>query len=166
MSEALTGADAGTGAGMGERHAAIILDSYQKLLGKPLLERGDKESAAELLFGAELVVLSHGTQPDPVLNYGNRAALTLWEMDWEAFTVIESKHTAEPMIQAERQRFLEAVAKQGYIDDYSGIRISSSGRRFRIEEAVVWNLFDENGEYYGQAAAFANYTFVDGKEGL
>ncbi|SFT28000.1 MEKHLA domain-containing protein [Paenibacillus sp. BC26] len=149
-----------TGVGAGERHAAIILNSYNRLLGKPLIPQGEQESAAEALFHADLVVLSHGTQQDPVLNYGNRAALSLWEMDWEAFTQIESKHTAEPMMQEERQRFLEAVAGQGYIDDYNGIRISSSGRRFRIEQAVVWNLYDEAGAYYGQAAAFANYTFV------
>ncbi|RAP74969.1 MEKHLA domain-containing protein [Paenibacillus montanisoli] len=155
-----------TGAGAGERHAEIILDSYNKLLGRPLLEREERDSAAESLFQADMVVLSHGTQADPVLNYGNRAALSLWEMDWEAFTRIESRHTAEPMIQAERQRFLEAVARQGYIEDYSGIRISGSGRRFRIEEAVVWNLYDEAGAYYGQAAAFAHYTFADGRENL
>ncbi|SDX75051.1 MEKHLA domain-containing protein [Paenibacillus sp. CF384] len=149
-----------TGIGAGERHAAIILNSYNRLLGKPLIPQAEQESAAEALFHADLVVLSHGTQQDPVLNYGNRAALALWEMDWDAFTRIESKHTAEPMIQEERQRFLEAVAGQGYIDDYSGIRISSSGRRFRIEQAIVWNLYDEAGEYYGQAAAFANYTLV------
>lgn len=155
------------GIGATERHANIILNSYNRLLGKPLLEseaaRGS--SMAELLFGAPIVVLSHGTQADPVLNFGNRAALGLWEMDWDAFTQIESRHTAEPMIQAERQRFLEVVEKQGYIDDYNGIRISSSGRRFRIEQAVVWNLHDEDGAYYGQAAAFRTYTFVQEGEG-
>ncbi|SEO50018.1 MEKHLA domain-containing protein [Paenibacillus sp. OV219] len=149
------------GIGASERHANIILDSYHRLIGRPLVEReATHESAAALLFEAPIVVLSHGTQADPVLNYGNRAALGLWEMDWDAFTNIESRHTAEPMIQAERQRFLEAVASQGYIDDYNGIRISSSGRRFRIEQAIVWNLYDEDGVYYGQAATFENYTFV------
>ncbi|REE66961.1 MEKHLA domain-containing protein [Paenibacillus taihuensis] len=150
------------GNGASERHAKIILDSYNRLLGKPLVdsEGAGGTSEAELLFEAPIVVLSHGTQADPVLNFGNRAALGLWEMDWDAFTQIESRHTAEPMIQAERQRFLEAVEKQGYIDDYNGIRISSSGRRFRIEQAVVWNLHDEDGNYYGQAATFKNYTFV------
>ncbi|AZN39694.1 MEKHLA domain-containing protein [Paenibacillus albus] len=149
------------GIGSTERHANIILDSYHRLLGKPLVEReAAQESSAALLFDAPIVVLSHGTQADPVLNFGNRAALELWEMDWSAFTKIESRHTAEPMIQEERQRFLEAVATQGYIDDYNGIRISSSGRRFRIEQAIVWNLYDEDGDYYGQAAAFKNYTFV------
>ncbi|QHW31270.1 MEKHLA domain-containing protein [Paenibacillus rhizovicinus] len=148
----------GMGIGARERHALIILNSYRKLIGKPLLVTNADKSAAEQLFEAPIAVLSHGTQQDPVLNYGNRTALGLWEMDETAFTAMASKHTAEPMIQEERQRFLEAVAAKGYIDDYSGVRIAASGKRFRIEEAVVWNLYDEAGGYYGQAAAFARYT--------
>ncbi|WP_219835528.1 MEKHLA domain-containing protein [Paenibacillus sp. R14(2021)] len=149
-----------TGIGAGERHAAIIADSYRRLLNKPLMSFDTGKSIASQLFEAPIVILSHGTEQDPVLNYGNQAALQLWEMDWSQFTAMESKHTAEPMIQSDRQQFMEAVAAQGYIDDYNGIRISSSGRRFRIEEAVVWNLYDEAGVYYGQAAAFTAYTPV------
>ncbi|QHT59547.1 MEKHLA domain-containing protein [Paenibacillus lycopersici] len=147
-----------TGSGAGERHASIILDSYRRLLGKPLIATDADKPAAEQLFEAPITVLSHGTEQDPVLNYGNRSALGLWEMDWSAFTSMASRHTAEPMIQAERRRFLDAVAEKGYIDDYSGVRIAASGNKFRIEQAVVWNLYDEDGAYYGQAAAFARYT--------
>ena len=32
-----------------------------------------------------------------------------------------------------------------FIDDYTGVRISASGRRFRIDKAVVWNLVDQEG---------------------
>jgi len=45
------------------------------------------------------------------------------------------------------------VARQGYIDDYSGVRIAKSGRRFLIERATVWNLGEV--EYQGQAATFS-----------
>ncbi|MBO7747710.1 MEKHLA domain-containing protein [Paenibacillus sp. MWE-103] len=147
-----------TDIGASERHARIVLDSYRKLLGKPLLETEGSGSAAEQLFEAPIAVLSHGTEADPVLNYGNRTALGLWEMDWASFTSMPSRLTAEPLVREERQRFMEAVAAKGYIDDYSGVRISGTGRRFRIEQAVVWNLYDESGAYYGQAAAFAGYT--------
>lgn len=145
---------------LSERHARLILDSYERLLGKPLLEIGPDEKIAIQLFEAPFVVLSHGTQSDPILNYGNRAALQLWEMDHESFIRMASRQTAEPLIQTDRQRFLQAVNEKGYMDGYSGIRISSSGRRFRIENTVVWNLTDETGEYRGQAATFANHVFV------
>lgn len=37
------------------------------------------------------VVLSHGTQEDPVLNYANALGLKLWEMDWERLTSTPSR---------------------------------------------------------------------------
>jgi hypothetical protein len=46
------------------------------------------------------------------------------------------------------------VGRDGFIDDYAGTRISATGRRFRIERAVVWNLIDAAGVRHGQAAMF------------
>lgn len=143
-----------------EQHARLILESYERLLGKPLMNIIAGEGIASQLYDAPIVVLSHGTEMDPILNYGNRAALKLWEMDPEAFTRTASRHTAEPLIQEDRKRFMQAVNEKGYIDGYSGIRISSSGRRFRIENAVVWNLTNEAGVYQGQAAAFRSHIYV------
>jgi hypothetical protein len=143
-----------------EQHARLILESYERLLGKPLINIVPGEGIASQLYEAPIVVLSHGTESDPILNYGNRAALKLWEMDSETFTRTASRHTAEPLIQEDRKRFMQAVNEKGYIGGYSGIRISSSGRRFRIEDAVVWNLTNEAGVYQGQAAAFMSHIYV------
>ncbi|HTU26422.1 MAG TPA: MEKHLA domain-containing protein, partial [Pirellulales bacterium] len=49
------------------------------------------------------------------------------------------------------------TASQGFVDDYQGIRISSTGRRFRIEQAVVWNVLDVTGAKVGQAATFSRW---------
>ena len=58
-----------------------ILDSYRRHLGHDLIARsGDVEDEAARLFAAPFVVLSQGTEADPVLNYGNAIALQLWEM--------------------------------------------------------------------------------------
>ena len=50
------------------------------------------------------------------------------------------------------------IRRDGYVDDYRGIRISKSGRRFRIEQAIVWNLIDAAGHLHGQAATFDAWT--------
>jgi len=52
------------------------------------------------------------------------------------------------------------VRENGFIDDYSGIRISSTGRRFHIRQAIVWNVLDEDGRYAGQAATFSSWEFL------
>jgi hypothetical protein len=69
-----------------------------------------------------------------------------------------SRLSAEFAERADRDRLLQAVARRGFIDDYAGVRVSSTGRRFRIEQAAVWNLVDAAGDIHGQAAAFARWT--------
>ena len=116
--------------------------------------------SAEKLFQAPFVLVSHGTEADPVLNYGNAAALALWEMSWAELTRTPSRLTAEAPNREERARLLAAVTQHGFIDDYSGIRISQTGRRFRIAQATVWNLISETGRPCGQAASFSRWEFL------
>lgn len=143
-----------------ERHAELLLDSYRRLTGKELLAVVPGRGRMEQLDEAPFVILSHGTEDDPVLNYGNRMAMALWEMDWEQFTSTPSRLTAEPMEREERARFLAQVTANGYVDHYTGIRISRTGKRFFIRNVTVWNLHDRSGVYRGQAAAFAEYAWL------
>jgi hypothetical protein len=112
------------------------------------------------LFDTPFVLVSHGTQADPILNYGNRAALALWEMSWDEFTRTPSRLTAEAPDREERARLLAAVTAHGFIDDYSGVRISKTGRRFKISDATVWNLISADGTPCGQAATFLHWKFL------
>ncbi|MEW6542745.1 MAG: MEKHLA domain-containing protein [Nitrospirota bacterium] len=140
----------------------LLLDSFRRWTGRELIERtGPAETQAAALFHAPFVLVSHGTGTDPVLNYGNRAALDLWEMDWERFTRTPSRFTAEPVNQAERARMLAKAAARGVIHDYRGVRISGSGRRFLVEDAVVWNVTDAEGTKRGQAATFSKWKLLD-----
>ena len=115
---------------------------------------------AQRVFEAPFVLVSHGTEADPILNYGNAAALALWEMTWEELTRTPSRLTAEAPNREERARLLDAVTRRGFIDDYSGVRISKSGRRFRISRATVWNLLTETNQPCGQAAMFDKWELV------
>jgi hypothetical protein len=138
-------------------HVRLLRQSYHALTGRNLVaaDLSDLAAAAEVYF-APFVVLSHDTSADPIFNYANRKALTLFEMSWEEMTSLASRMSAELPNQAERASNLERVRKNGYIDNYAGIRIAKSGKRFRIE-AVVWNLTDQAGDYRGQAATFAHW---------
>ncbi len=134
-----------------QRQSALICSSYAHWTGRLLLQ--DKTGdVAHRLFEADFAVLSHDTRPEPVFNYANRAAMQLFGMSWDEITQLASRHSAEPMLQAERAGFLERVAAYGYVDDYSGIRIARDGSKFMIENATVWNLVDGDGGFCGQAA--------------
>jgi hypothetical protein len=115
---------------------------------------------AEGPFSGVICAGFHGVEDDPVFNYANQTALELFEMSWEQFTILPSRHSAEPASREERARLLAQVSNHGYIDNYAGVRISSSGRRFLIEDAVVWNLIDDRGSYHGQAAVFDKWSYL------
>ncbi len=139
----------------------IIARSLKHWTGRELFP--EKFSPAELakkVFHAPFVLVSHGTEADPVLNYGNAAALVLWEMPWAELTRTPSRLTAEAPNREERARLLAAVTQRGFIDDYSGVRVSKTGRRFRIAQATVWNLLSETGQPCGQAAMFAHWELL------
>ena len=142
-------------------HIEILRSSYLHWTGKPNFNKGtSQENAVEALFLAPFAVLSHGIGVDPIFNYGNQRALDLFEMSWEEFTVLPSRLSAETVNQKERAKLLDAVTKHGYINNYSGIRIAKSGRRFMIRDATVWNLMTPSGQYYGQAALIRDWEHL------
>jgi hypothetical protein len=142
------------------RHSQRLLKSYQRWLGQPLLPFGSVEQQAQALYEAPFVVVSHGVEADPILNYGNQQALDLWEMDWQTLTQTPSRLTAEPINQRDRAKLLAQAKEKGYIDHYRSIRISSTGRRFWIENVTLWTVLDETNQPCGQAATFATWTFI------
>lgn len=138
-----------------------LLDSYRHWIGRDLMGRiGDREFQSRALFESPKVVVSHGTEADPILNYGNRRALDLWEMTWEQLVKTPSRLTAEPVNRAEREWMLEQARTRGYVDTYRGVRISATGRRFLVENALVWNVLDSQGQQVGQAATFEQWTWL------
>lgn len=142
-------------------HTACLARSFKKWTGRDLLPGNfSAEELAEKIFNAPFIIVSHGTEADPILNYGNRAALALWEMSWAEFTRTPSRLTAEAPNRQERARLLEVVTVKGFMDNYSGVRISKNGRKFEISRATVWNLISETGAPSGQAATFSEWKFI------
>ena len=139
----------------------ILVDSFQQLTGKQLIvEQETPEQLAEALFFAPFVIVSHGIQADPIFNYGNQTALKLWEISWDNLLKMPSRLSAEEINREARAMMLQQAAKNGYIDNYRGVRISSTGKRFLVEKAIVWNLKDKLGNKCGQAATFSDWIFL------
>lgn len=140
-------------------HAELILSSLFRMTGRNLVdpELSDKDRY-RLLFEAPFCVVSHNIEADPIFNYGNKVALELFELKWDAFTRLPSRLSAEQQIREEREKLLARVSEYGFIEDYKGVRVSSSGKRFLIEDSIVWNMMDENGAYRGQAAVLYKWS--------
>ena len=138
-----------------------LLDSWERWMHEPLIERCSPVKDALRVSNADFVLVSHGTEADPLLNFANRAALRLWQMSVEQFSGTPSRLTAEPVHRAERAELLARTTRDGFISDYSGIRIASTGQRFEIHRATVWNIVDGEVNPAGQAAMFRDWTMLE-----
>jgi len=144
-----------------EDFAVLLAGSFWRLVGRRLVE-GITPSAPWLYRNAPFCLLAHDGAADPCFIYANLAAQRCFGYAWEEFLRLPSRLSAEAPEQGERERLLAAVKAEGFIKNYRGIRIAKSGRRFLIEDAVVWELIDETGARHGQAAMFSPGPDVPG----
>ncbi|MEN9206794.1 MAG: MEKHLA domain-containing protein [Gloeomargarita sp. GMQP_bins_120] len=143
-------------------HSHLLAYSFHHWMGQKLLDTDSHlVELAQCLFEAPFVLVSHDAQPDPCFNYGNRRALDLWETTWEQWIGLPSRLSAAPELQPERAQLLYQVKTQGWAQGYGGIRITRRGRRFQFRNAVLWNVMDDQGRFYGQAALFREWTWCD-----
>lgn len=137
----------------------LIAESFARLTGRALL--AETQALEDAAWDADFVLLAHGAEPDPRFFYGNRRALQLFELTPGQLVGMPSRLSAEAPDRAARAALLDEVARRGFIENYAGVRIARSGRRFRIAGATVWNLIDATGALHGQAAAFSEWTRLD-----
>lgn len=136
----------------------LITGSYARLLGAPLVP--DEAGPAWLYEQAPFAVVAHDTQADPRFVYANKAAQACFEYSWDEFLGLPSRLSAEAPNRIERERVLQEVARNGFVRGYRGVRISKSGRRFLIEDGVVWQLIDKDAVSQGQAAFFGSWRYI------
>ena len=99
--------------------------------------------------------------PDTInVQHHSQCALDLFEMSWEEFIKLPSRHSAEIESQVARDRVMQQVSENGYVDNYTSVRISSKGKRFKVSNTTIWNLI-ENDHYYGQAALIRKWDYLD-----
>ena len=137
---------------------ALLTDSYARLVRALLVPPGT--DADWLYREAPFVVVAHGTDQDPKFIYANKAAQKCFEYSWEEFMSLPSRLSAEAPDRAQRQALLQEVARNGFLSGYQGLRVAKSGRRFIIEDGVVWELVDRDGMRHGQAATFLSWRDV------
>jgi PAS domain-containing protein len=136
----------------------LLTGSFSRIVGRQLIENG--RDASWLYNDAPFVVVAHNTDADPRFIYANRAAQGCFEYPWQEFTTLPSRLSAELPNRAERQQLLDEVTRHGFITGYRGIRVARSGRRFWMENGVVWQLIGRDGNRYGQAATFSLWRDV------
>ena len=144
--------------------AAVLLQSHQRAFSRPLIASAQpgqpKRLLCQNLFACGFPVLAHGTEQDPALSYANAAALQLWDSHWDGLIGMPSRLTAPDSERAERSSALGQAKRLDAVQNYRGIRISRKGRRFMINKARIWTLWDAEERIYGQAACFSDWWWL------
>lgn len=131
---------------------ALISESYQRITGQALYE-GD-------LWHAPVAILAHDTDQPPRFFFGNKLTLDMFRMTAAQFIGLPSHLSAEPDRREERAAMFAQLEASNLVTNYSGVRIAVDGTRFRIIDAVIWNLLDEHGQRHGQAAVIDRWQPV------
>ena len=144
--------------------SAVLLQSHQRAFSWPLIATHQpghsKRLICQNLFACGFPVLAHGTEQDPKLSYANAAALQLWETRWDGLIGMPSRLTAPNTERAERSNALGQAKRLDAVQNYRGIRISRKGRRFMINKARIWTLWDAEERVCGQAACFSDWWWL------
>jgi hypothetical protein len=139
----------------------LITNSLKKLTSIEIVDPSlSIEEQAKQVFHSGYVLLAHNASNEPIFNYANQRALQLFEMSWDEFTNMPSKYSAESDERGKREKFLAEVEEKGYSKNYSGIRISKTGKRFEIKNVILWNVYDSENKRIAQAALFDEYNYI------
>lgn len=130
-------------------------------------EEVEISDVAELLWNAPFAILAHNNNEDPTFEYGNKAALDLFECEWSELIGTPSRESAAPdkEIQEDRSALLAQALEKGYVDDYEGWRKSFKGKPFKVSNATIFNIESPGGAAVGQGAVLRQWEYEDGTQG-
>jgi hypothetical protein len=148
------------------QQSTAILTCFEITTGQCLRARlgismqAENEVLAKCLFEAPAAILSHDVvsengKRDNVYNYANKAALTVFERSFEEQTQLASSKSAESNSSRQENRnslLAQCLAKGSVV--FSTQRTSATGKTVELNNAILFNLFDEAGVYAGQAVVF------------
>jgi hypothetical protein len=145
-----------------KNHVLLMLNNLRKWTSYDLVADCGfpEETLGEQILNADFYILSHNGSQDPILNYANKKVLELWEVSWEELTSMYARDTAKADNQMTREKMMKKVREQNYVSGYSGLRISKTGKEFKILDVTIWNLFTDTGDPYGQAAWFKRFEYL------
>lgn len=149
----------------------LMVESYRKAVGTPLMEDIEIEAIADALWDAPFALLAHDKgacgEDEPRFTYANKKALEVFEGEWGELVGQVSSVCLPPdeAARADRQALLERTADdidKGYTSDYTGSRISLKGTPFELLNVTLWNIRSPTGKLMGQAAWFDAIKTADG----
>lgn len=142
-------------------HVELVDKSLRDLTGIGVSERMGLDLESPELYesictNTRYVLITHGTEADPIYNFGNNAALAAFFRSWESLVAMPSAQSVVLRSIDEEMRIIlmKKVTDDGFVEGASGIRVRDDGAYIKLVDAIVWNCHDKSGAKIGQAAFF------------
>ena len=129
-------------------HVSILDNSLRKLTGKGIRERiglDEKENGdiyKDFCMDERFVIVSHGTEDDPIYNFSNVAGMEAFVRSWDEFIELPSRLSVVLQTKDEESRIqlMRKVTDDGFVEGASGIRVRGDGQFIKLVDAVVRDL--------------------------
>jgi MEKHLA domain len=99
-------------------------------------------------------ILSHGMQDDPIYNYGNCAALELFDQTLETLCQTPSRYSTVESLMEDREQLIRKINDVGYGTILNAVRTTPKGKLFVIQKIWIWHVYHDNGRRIGLAALY------------
>jgi len=142
-------------------HALLLNESYRHWTDHYLVEQRDPGEVLAALNEAKFVLISYGLEEDPIFNYANLRALSLFGYEHLAFLQLPNRETFVPEATAGRIGQSVRVEHEGVLSDYRGTRLTKAGKPIVIDDGVVWQLIDNLGRVHGYATQLNSWHFLE-----
>ena len=99
-------------------------------------------------------LLAHDNSDDPKFIYANQRALHCFKYTEQEMIGLPSRFSAAEVDHSARQELLLIVREKGMAGNYTGPRVNKLCQTFTIHDGVIWQIYNEQEEFIGQAALF------------
>ena len=110
----------------------------------------------DLHLSKRFAILSHGNQSDPVYNYVNAAGFRVFQWPAALYHRLPSRFSAPDGADRQRRAVVIQSATQAsnitYIDE--AVRVRYPNATVTLKDAVLWNVYDNDGVRVGQTVLF------------
>jgi hypothetical protein len=134
-------------------HVSMLDESLRKLTGKGVCERMeildnsadpstimDSREAVynKICLNDRFVLISHGTEDNPIYNFVNVAGLEAFVRTWDNFKIPSRESVVlQSKDEALRIELMNKVTNTGFVEGATGIRVRGDGKYIRLVDAVV-----------------------------
>jgi hypothetical protein len=115
----------------------------------------DITTPQQVHWHSRVAILSHGNQSDPIYNYVNAAGFRVFRWPEDVYYQLPSRKSApEGSARQQRAKVIDATVAGDITLIDEAVRVRYPNATVTLRDAILWNVYDDNGYRVGQTVLF------------